>query len=538
MTITRSISLAFLAAGAFVILLAAPRPATACGGFFYDVSRIVPVEQNTARMLFEVNDDGTITALMEIRYSGAAEDFSWIIPVPDVPDLGVAPPETLAMLDAVTAPTIIPPPTKCTQGPAVPAPRAAGLGDEWGGDDDGVGVLLTEQVGPYDATVLTADDPDALIDWLNAEGFLVTPEMEPQVAGYVAAEMVFVAVALSADSVVEDIAPIHLTYPGTEPQIPITIATVAAEPEMGIVTWIAGEDRYGPSGWSEFEIVVDDVHADPRTTGSNYYPLVSWRLDQAGGQAIIPEYIGPSADVQGEIDDTFSWDSQYDDAREYLAGVTQRSGKISRLYSRASGWEIDSDPAFVATDGADLSGVFDLSGRAAVEVCANVDRPAVPCGELYCGVGGSCATTDEGDGCLCPDGYSARLVEAPKALRRTMEPTVVCELVAHDMTASLSELGMDFDADPCAGTTCGDTGECLAINGFPTCRCDDEFAAVGVDGELTCLPARKVYGPEALLWSSGCTCNSRIDGGRAGGLGLLLLLPLALRRRRQQPTLG
>ena len=534
MTLSRSISLA--AAAALVGLMAAPTPAAACGGFFYDVSRIVPVEQNTERMLFEVHDDGTITALMEIRYAGAAEDFSWIVPVPSLPDLGVAPPETLSLLDAVTAPTIIPPPTRCTQGPAVnQSTRAAGGGDGWLGDDDEVDVLLNEQVGPYDATVLAADDPDALIGWLNSEGYLITPEMEPLVAGYVAAGMFFVAVRLSADSVVEDIAPIHLTYTGTEPQIPVTIAAVAAEPEMGIITWIAGEDRFGPSGWSELEIVTDDVQADPRTMGSNYYPLVSWRLDQAGGQGIVPEFVGSSADVLADVDNAFAWDERYDEARVYLAGVSERSGRISRLYSRASAWEIDSDPAFLPTDGGDLAGEFDLSGRPAVEVCSNPDRPGPPCGELYCGVGGSCATTDEGDGCLCPDGYTARLVEAPKALRRTMEPTVVCELVAHDLTGSLSELGMEFDADPCAGLTCGADGQCLEVNGFATCRCDEGFAATGVDGELTCLEAKKTYGPEALLWSTGCDCSSRIDGQRTAGLaGLLLLAVIPLLRRRRR----
>lgn len=528
---TRVIVLSCLAAALLPLLSAAP--ALACGGFFFDVSNIVPVEQNTERMLFEVNDDGTITALMEIRYAGAAEDFSWVVPVPDLPDLGVAPPETLALLDAVTRPTIIPPPARCTQGPAIQAPRdGAGGGANSFGDDDDVEVLLSEQVGPYDATVIEAGDPDALIAWLNAEGYLVTPEMEPQVAGYVAAGMVFVAVRLSADAVVEDIAPIHLTYTGTEPQIPITIAAVAAEPEMGIITWIAGEDRYGPTSWSELDIVLDDVQADPRTTGSNYYPLVSWRLDQAGGQAIVPEYIGPSADVQGDIEDSFAGDSQYDEARAYLAGVTGRSGRISRLYSRAGGWEIDSDPAFSAVDGADFDGTFDLSDRPAVEVCSNPDRPSVPCGELYCGLDASCATTDEGDGCLCPDGFSARLVDAPKAYRRTTEPTVVCELIAHDMTASLSDLGLDFDADPCADVRCGDPGQCLAVNGFATCRCDEGYAAVNVDGELTCLEAEKTYGPEALLWDSGCSCGSRMDGARGLGLVGLLLLPLLLRGRR------
>lgn len=68
------------------ILLTAS-PALACGGFF---CTSVPIDQSAERIIFTINDDNTITAIVGINYVGAAEDFSWVVPVPSVPELDVA----------------------------------------------------------------------------------------------------------------------------------------------------------------------------------------------------------------------------------------------------------------------------------------------------------------------------------------------------------------------------------------------------------------------------------------------------------------
>ncbi len=131
MSHTRPLPLLALTAGALLVSVLAPRPAAACGGFFCSAIQLVPVEQNAERILFEINDDDTITTIVEIRYVGDPDEFSWVVPVPaDEVDLAVTPIETLVMLDDATAPTIIPPPTKCTQapGPAPPPPKAPPAG--------------------------------------------------------------------------------------------------------------------------------------------------------------------------------------------------------------------------------------------------------------------------------------------------------------------------------------------------------------------------------------------------------------------------
>jgi len=68
------------------LLFAAPS-AHACGGFF---CTNVPVDQVAERIIFAVNDDGTIDAYVQINYTGAPDAFAWVVPVPNPPKVDVA----------------------------------------------------------------------------------------------------------------------------------------------------------------------------------------------------------------------------------------------------------------------------------------------------------------------------------------------------------------------------------------------------------------------------------------------------------------
>ena len=64
---------------ATAVALAIAGPAGACGGFFCQND---PVDQVAERIVFTVNDDETVSSLIEISYFGEAANFSWILPIP------------------------------------------------------------------------------------------------------------------------------------------------------------------------------------------------------------------------------------------------------------------------------------------------------------------------------------------------------------------------------------------------------------------------------------------------------------------------
>lgn len=528
-----------------------PTLSFACGGFFCSAANLLPVEQNAERILFEVHSQGklagTVTATVEISYTGNPEDFSWVVPVSDlIGSMDVAPAETLLLIDDATAPQIQPPPTECSTPDPFPPFPFGGMSMEadmaMSMDEGGVDVIDLPQVGPYEPELVSSDDPAALIEWLNENGYLITPEMEPFVADYVAADLKFLAMKLAPDADTSDVAPVKFTYPGDEPMVPISLTAVSAEPEMGVLAFIAADRRYEASNYDNLEIDTSRVRADPRNGTSNYYPLVSWEIDERGGRAAVTEYANFASSLGALVDVTWSWNLDYADALSELEGVLDRQNYITRLYMRMSGWEMTTDPAFEEGGSGLVSNFHDLSDQPPIDVCGPQGDEDVPCGAVYCGVGAQCATTDEwGDGCVCPAGTVARLITSPRALGQTLESTVFCQEQSFDLMDSLA--GMDLagvGTDPCAGYDCGGPGRCVALNGFPTCSCDEGFAAAVDFNRLICAEVVESYDASQLLWPEelGCGCSAAtVEARRLPLLSLLLLGPLLLGRRRSRESL-
>ncbi|MEL6547830.1 MAG: DUF2330 domain-containing protein, partial [Myxococcota bacterium] len=215
------------AAASAVLVVLTSASALACGGFFCSTQ---PVDQNAERILFRVNDDDTVTAIVEISYSGSAEAFSWVVPVPDTPTLDTVPASTLRLLDTATGVQIIAPPVDRDCGGGF----LRGSSDQEAAPSDtsnGVDVTDLPRVGPFEPQVLDSDDAAALITWLNDNDYLITEEMEPYVEAYLGAGMKFLALRLAADAQTSDIEPIVMNYPADSVMVPIVLTSVAAEPE-------------------------------------------------------------------------------------------------------------------------------------------------------------------------------------------------------------------------------------------------------------------------------------------------------------------
>ncbi len=151
------IVLALLAVG--VAGLLAVQSVSACGGFFCIDT---PVDQNAERIIFTQNGDGTVSAYVQIEYTGAAPDFSWILPLPDaIPAEAVEVPEdamaAFTELEAATDPVFLLPPL-----PDCPPPEVMAVMAEAAAPLD-VEVFASGEVGPYGFDVVGSEDPDALV---------------------------------------------------------------------------------------------------------------------------------------------------------------------------------------------------------------------------------------------------------------------------------------------------------------------------------------------------------------------------------------
>ena len=305
----------------FAAVTLTPTPAQACGGFFCNQS--APVNQIGEHILFAV-EDGVITAHVQIQYQGPAEAFSWVLPLPTVPDIGVGSDRLFTMLRNRTDPTF-----KiewqnegdCNYRNNCDCFLAGGADlDDDGATNEGsqVDILAAGAVGPYDYKVVSSGDGEALFNWLNENGYDVPEQSKYIVNSYADKDFVFVGLKLLKDKDAGDIQPIVLGYEADDMScIPLQLTAIAADPDMPIFTWLLANARAVPLNY--FHVVLNakafdwlncSQAADNWGCGGfnsygaceqAYLDLVSGAANSANGHGFVTEFAGASEVMKDAI---------------------------------------------------------------------------------------------------------------------------------------------------------------------------------------------------------------------------------------------
>jgi hypothetical protein len=322
----------------FAGVLLSAAAAGACGGFFCGLT---PMNQVSERILF-VDRGDSVTAHVQIAYSGEAADFAWILPVPSRPSLAVSHNELFTQLQFATQPAFL---LEWEEGvddcgvlfpPFVRFEEASPTSV-----DDDVTVVAEERVGPYDTVVITADDPEAVVRWLADNGYQLGALGPELLAPYVDAGMHFLALRLAPDRELGDLQPIAMTYAAERPMIPIRLTAVATEPDLGVTAWILGEARAVPVNYRHVQI--NEALVDWFYGGFNYDDIVTAAVDEAeGGLAFVTDYAGPSLIMEGRIFQPDRWDldalRRIDDPGRFVDALLRqgfpRDGQMQSLLRR------------------------------------------------------------------------------------------------------------------------------------------------------------------------------------------------------------
>ncbi len=286
----------FVAALAFVVvstsLVRAIPEASACGGFF---CQAVPVNQTAEQIIFR-QEGNTITTIVLIQYQGAAEDFSWVVPVAGVPELSTSSNLLFNSFELATRPQFIL--DVEGQGCFEPVPFGVGLAapDSLGGEsgDGGVQIIERSVVGPFDVVIVTSDDPEAMATWLEENGYDLSDRGRDLLAPYVQMGMNFVALRLHKDADVGDIEPLKMVYQAERPMIPIRLTSVAADPNLGIIVWMLAPLRAIPLNFLHVEVNYARLNwfGGPFAAYASYQQLVTEAMDEAGGHGFATDFAG------------------------------------------------------------------------------------------------------------------------------------------------------------------------------------------------------------------------------------------------------
>ncbi len=148
-------------------------------------------------------DDGRETLILQVKYEGAAGDFGWVVPVPGRPEIDTAPGDLFLELAWVTRPILVPSGwNKAQMGGVASA---------------GVEVVERVQVGPYDATVLAATDPEALAGWLEERGYRMPEGAADVLKSYTDRGWCYAALRIATERLQEELlAELREVAPGIE----------------------------------------------------------------------------------------------------------------------------------------------------------------------------------------------------------------------------------------------------------------------------------------------------------------------------------
>jgi hypothetical protein len=514
-----------LAAGA--VLLTDVRTAAACGCLSPPAVEEgeFAVNQRAEQIIFEV-EPGWVTAHVLIKYAGDPAKFAWIVPVPEVPELAISPLSAFGMLDRATAPAVsvdvenICPVSEytcrhadssCDDGSAHPSLPDAGASSDAGGGPPPVQVIDTQVVGDYQTVTFRASEAQATTQWLRDNGFVVNNTTSIYMESYVQANMVFVAAKLVPGAGASSIKPLRMRYRAANPQVPLVLTAVAAEPHLTVTSYVYSQQPFKPQGHPVVTIDPERIAQD--AAGRTNYPMVLARtVDEAGGDGFVIEYRGAGVEPQfddpsmpccsgeldfcgvandnqcqcprGELDlEDCSKTGDIVDGVKLLDALAAKYPRLTRITTRVSAEEMTFDPAFEADFSNPANSRLALRGKQpSLAQCdeAVIDKPRYDevtalqtCATLYCGAG-ECMTTESGAGCACDAGFVAqRFIDLDGLPSVTCVPqTPPCDLRA----------GGDDLPDACASVDCG-AGVCIDRNGVAVCACNSGAAAIAGTGD-------------------------------------------------------
>jgi hypothetical protein len=360
MIMRRFVSL-FLIGLLLSVTFATPLTASACGGFF---CRNTPISQTAERIIFAVDTKNRmITSVVGINYTGDAAEFSWVVPVPSVPELDVAETKSLDHLADATNLVFNFPDNPCM---VVMSANAQGGGGDTQPVPGAPPFLKTGQVGPFDYAIIRNEKPDAMVAWLRENKYQVTPEMEPLVNQYVKEGQYFLAMKLQRGKEISEIKPVVMRYTGVDPAIPIRLTAVASVPNLQLLVWVLGSVQYVPQNYAHPEVDYSRMRAgfvQVQESGSSFLSLQTYQderrfyQEKYQGKAFVTEYAQP---MNVLLKDTRLTDKEGLDP--VLTKLFSQYAYVTRLRGQMNPDQMTLDPVFTADPNAkDVTNLIDLN---------------------------------------------------------------------------------------------------------------------------------------------------------------------------------
>ncbi|WP_084398705.1 DUF2330 domain-containing protein [Henriciella aquimarina] len=285
--------------------LALSAPASAFCGFY--VAKADTDLFNDASKVALARDGDRTVITMSSDYRGEPSEFAMVVPVVEVPEreqINVANPGLIGHLDAYTAPRLVEyhDENPCEQRVYRSVPVSGTRVDEMAAaepapeaEDLGVTIEAEYEVGEYDILILSAEESDGLITWLNSNGYRIPEGADEVVGSYLKQGMKFFVAKVNLERHNEAgfLRPIQVAYEDEDFMLPIRLGTVNAEGKQelfvftmtrkGRVETINYKTKKLPSDMDVPIYVKDEF-------GDFYKDMFAHQVEKENGKAVFMEY--------------------------------------------------------------------------------------------------------------------------------------------------------------------------------------------------------------------------------------------------------
>jgi hypothetical protein len=278
--------------------------ALADGGFFFIEGEAVDLSQTRQEVLMAFYNDAVqglphVTYVLQTRYAGTPDELAWVIPVPATPTDVVAHADgkLFDRLNEETKPRFML--VRPTRPGLIPGCGCA-LADSGAGGQESelVEVEAQGQAGIFDYFALSSTGANALLAWLNDNGFALPAAAAGILDGYIQQEMHFLALRVNEPSAVQtsdgeiEIPPIQFTCQSARRFYPMAISQISAADETEVVIYVLAEHRAAAANVANAVIDPNAVAYDPTSlSGTNYESLFAQTIADLGGAALITEFV-------------------------------------------------------------------------------------------------------------------------------------------------------------------------------------------------------------------------------------------------------
>lgn len=171
----------------FIAFLIIPFFVSADGGIFPPPDYYIHETDQKAVIFYE---NGLETLILSVTFRGDAEDFGWVIPTPSRPQVSKSSDELFASLEQIT-----------TFEEDLVRPLTFEEAYNLGKATQSVHIIETKKIEYYEVAVLTADEPEALAEWLAVNDYQFPKKASYILDSYIENNWYFVAVKIDTEAI-------------------------------------------------------------------------------------------------------------------------------------------------------------------------------------------------------------------------------------------------------------------------------------------------------------------------------------------------